>query len=79
MGVDLSNDQPGAFAGYVDAIGLAGSPFRWTVDQDGSLARRFGVVDLNSTVFVDSSGKVRFVNSGPQDTATLSAQLSQLS
>jgi hypothetical protein len=50
----------------------------WTIDQDGSLARRFGIASLSSTVFVDSVGKVRFTNSGDQDEQTLSAQLSQL-
>lgn len=78
VGVDLSADEPTTFARYIDAIGLTGSPFLWTIDHDGSLARRFGVVSLSSTVFVDSSGKVRFVNSGAKDAATLRAQLSQL-
>jgi thiol-disulfide isomerase/thioredoxin len=79
VGVDLANDQPGDFAAYVDAIGLGDSPFLWTVDEDGSLARRFGVVNLSSTVFVDGAGNVRFLNPGPVDAATLSTQLSQLS
>jgi peroxiredoxin len=79
VGVDLSNDQPGDFATYVDAIGLGDSPFLWTVDQDGSLARRFGVVNLSSTVFLDGAGKVRFLNPGAVDAPTLSTQLSQLS
>jgi len=51
----------------------------WTIDQDGALARRFGVVSLSSSVFVTSDGQVRFVDSGPQDAQTLAAQLSQLS
>lgn len=78
VGVDLSNDSRAEFASYVAAIGLAGSPFVWTIDQDGSLARRFGIVSLSSTVMIDSGGRVRFANSRPQDAQTLSAQLSQL-
>ena len=79
VGVDLTNDKPADFAGYISAIGLAESRFMWTIDQDGALARRFGVVSLSSSVFVTSDGQVRFVNSGPQDAQTLAAQLSQLS
>jgi thiol-disulfide isomerase/thioredoxin len=78
VGVDLRNDSPANFASYVAAIGLGNSPFVWTIDQDGSLARLFGIASLSSTVFVDSGGKVRFTNSGDQDEQTLSAQLSQL-
>lgn len=79
VGVDLTNDKPADFAAYVTAIGLAQSRFMWTIDQDGALARRFGVVSLRSSVFVTSDGHVPFVNSGPQDAQTLAAQLSQLS
>lgn len=79
VGVDLTNGKPVDFAAYIRAIGLAKSQFIWTIDQDGALARRFGVVSLSSSVFVTSDGQVRFVNSGPQDEQTLAAQLSQLS
>ena len=79
VGVDLSNDNPADFVAYISAIGLAESVFMWTVDQDGSLARRYGIVSLSSSVFISSDGHVRFVNSGPQDAQTLDAQLGQLS
>ena len=78
VGVDLTNDNATDFAAYITAIGLADSQFMWTVDQDGSLARRFGIVSLSSSVFISSDGRVRFINSGPQDAQTLSAQLGQL-
>ena len=79
VGVDLTNDKPSSFASWVREIGLAGLPFVWTIDRDGSLARRYGIVSLGSTVFVGSDGRVRFVNPGPADPQTLSNQLSQLS
>ena len=79
VGVDLINDKPADFARYIRAIGLAGSQFMWTIDKDGSLARLYGIVSLSSSVFIASDGKVRFVNSGPQDPQTLASQLSQLS
>lgn len=79
VGVDLTNDKPADFAAYVTAIGLAQSRFMWTIDQDGALARRFGVLSLSSSVFATSDGQVRFVNSGPQDARTLAVQLGQLS
>ena len=78
VGVDLINDKPVDFASYIRAIGLAGSQFMWTIDKDGSLARLYGIVSLSSSVFIASDGKVRFVNSGPQDPQTLASQLSQL-
>lgn len=79
VGVDLINDKPSDFAAYVSAIGLAESRFIWTIDQDGGLARRFGIVNLSSSAFIASDGHVRFVNSGPQDPSTLGTQLGQLS
>lgn len=79
VGVDLTNNKPSDFAAYVSAIGLAKSQFMWTIDQDGTLARLYGIVSLSSSVFVSSDGHVRFVNSGPQDAQTLAAQLGQLS
>lgn len=78
VGVDLSNDSPAAFASYVAAVGLADGPFAWTIDQDGSLARRFGIASLSSTVMIDAGGRVRFINHGGRDAPTLSAQLGQL-
>lgn len=50
----------------------------WTIDENGGLGRRYGIVSLSSSVFVASDGQVRFVNSGPQDAQTLAAQLAQL-
>ena len=79
VGVDLTNNKTSDFAAYVTAIGLANSQFIWTIDQDGTLARLYGIVSLSSSVFVSSDGRVRFVNSGPQDAQTLAAQLGQLS
>ncbi len=79
VGVDLTNDKPSTFAAWVRDIGLAGSPFVWTIDRDGSLAQRYGIASLSSTVFIGSDGRVRFVNQGPADPPTLSNQLSQLS
>jgi len=79
VGVDLTNDKPSTFAAWVTEIGLSGSPFVWTIDRDGSLARRYGIASLSSTVFVSSDGRVRFTNQGPADPPTLSDELSQLS
>ncbi len=79
VGVDLTNDRPSTFAAWVREIGLAGSPFVWTIDRDASLAQRYGIASLSSTVFIGSDGRVRFVNQGPADPPTLSNQLSQLS
>lgn len=79
VGVDMDGgDAVSSLAGYVRAIGLQSSSFVWTIDGDGTLARRYGITDLSSTVFLDSSGRVRFVNQGPQDAGTYSGQLSQL-
>ena len=78
VGVDLSNDNPANFAAYITAIDLANSQFIWTIDQDGSFARRYGIVSLSSSVFINADGRVRFVNAGPADEQTLSGQLSQL-
>lgn len=79
VGVDLIDDKPVEFAGYIRAIGLAGSQFIWTIDKGGSLARLYGIVSLSSSVFIASDGKIRFLNSGPQDPQTLASQLGQLS
>lgn len=80
IGVDVwPQDLPGDFAAYLRAVGLASTPFVWTIDTDGSLARRYSVVALGSTVLVDSRGKVRFLNEGSTDSRTLAQQLSQLS
>jgi peroxiredoxin len=79
VGVDLTNDHSSDFAAYITAIGLADSQFVWTFDQDGSLAHRYGIVSLSSSVFVASDGRVRFTNTGPKDAQTLDAQLGQLS
>jgi len=79
VGVDLTNDKPSDFAGYICAIGLAESQFTWTIDEDGGLARRYGIASLSSSVFIGSDGRVRFVNAGPQDARTLDTQLGQLS
>ncbi len=78
VGVDLSRDQPADFATYVGEIGIDWTRFLWTVDADGSLARRYGVVELSSTVLIGGDGKVRFVNAGAQDAATLAGQISRL-
>lgn len=78
VGVDITNNKPSDFAAYIRSIGLAESQFIWTIDQDGGLARRYGIVILSSSVFIGSDGQVRFVNSGPQDAQTLAAQLGQL-
>jgi thiol-disulfide isomerase/thioredoxin len=79
VGVDLTNDTRSTFAAWVREIGLSESPFVWTIDSDGSLARRYGIASLSSTVFVGSDGRIRFTNQGPADPPTLSNQLSQLS
>lgn len=79
VGVDLTNDKPSDFDAYIRAIGLAESQFMWTIDEDGELARRYGIVSLSSSVFIGSDGRVRFVNAGPQDAQTLDTQLGQLS
>lgn len=78
VGVDLTNNNSSDFAAYISSIGLATSRFIWTIDTDGGLARRYGIVSLSSSVLVSSDGTVRFINSGPQDEQTLDAQLGQL-
>lgn len=79
VGVDMDGgDAASSLAAYVQAMGLQSSSFVWTIDGDGTLAHRYGITDLSSTVFLDSSGRVTFVNQGPRDAGTYAGQLGQL-
>lgn len=80
VGVDVaSQDSPGDFADWLRAQNLTSTRFIWTIDTGNNLVRRFGVSGLGTTVLVDSSGKVRFVNQGTRDSHALEQQLGQLS
>jgi thiol-disulfide isomerase/thioredoxin len=79
VGVDLnSKDSPAQFGGWLRDQGLASGRFLWTIDSYGSLGQRYQVVSLGTTVLVNSSGQVRFVNPGLSQESTFRQQLSQL-
>ena len=79
VGVDMSgSDTAQSLAAYVKAIGLESSGFAWTIDSDSTLTNRYGITSLSSTVFLDSSGRARFVNQGPAEAGTYAQQLSEL-
>lgn len=79
VGVDMDGgDAASSLADYVRRMDLQSSSFVWTIDRDGTLAHRYGIADLSSTVFIDSSGQVTFVNQGPRDAGTYACQLGQL-
>lgn len=79
VGVDLnSKDSPAQFAGWLRDQGLASGRFLWTIDSDGSLGQRYQVVSLGTTVLINSSGQVRFVNQGESQESTFRQQLSRL-
>ena len=80
VGIDMTgSDTAQPLAGYVQAMmGLESSRFVWMIDGDGTLTNRYGITSLSSTVFLDSSGRARFVNQGPADAGTYAQQLSEL-
>ena len=79
VGVDVSSqDLPADFAAWLGAQGLTSDRFIWTIDTGNNLTKRFGVAGLGTTVLVDSTGKVRFVNQGTTDGQLLARQLGQL-
>lgn len=79
VGVDVvGDDSPRDLSRWLQASGLASPMFVWTIDREGSLVRKFGVTHLGSSVLLDSSGRVRFVNQTSTDPAVLAKQLAQL-
>lgn len=79
VGVDVTGDDTTqSLAGYVQAMGLESGRFVWMIDSDSTLTNRYGITSLSSTVFLDSSGRARFVNQGPVDAGTYAQQLSEL-
>lgn len=79
VGVDMVGfDSPADLTGWLQASGVDSTTFVWTIDKDGTLVRRFGVANLGTSVLIDSSGRVRFVNPISIDPTVLSKQLAQL-
>lgn len=71
FGTDASAD----ISAWLQANDLDSTMVVWTIDKDGTLMRKFGVTSLETSVLVDSSGQVRFVNQGGTDPAVLAKQL----
>jgi peroxiredoxin len=53
-------------------------PFPVALDVRGKVRRRYGLIGVPMTVFVDSAGIVRAVNPGPMTTATLNRGLAAI-
>lgn len=80
VGVDMiGQENPRDLADYVNAVGIASSPFVWTVDTNATLTTKYQVVSLSSTVGIDNTGRVRFTNQGSVDGAQLLRQIAELS
>lgn len=79
VGVDMaSSDSPADLTGWLQASGADSTMFVWTIDKDGGLTRKFSVTSLGTSVLVDSSGRLRFVNQTSTDASLLANQLAQL-
>jgi len=79
VGIDMTgSDTAQSLAGYVQPMGLESGRFVWMIDSDSTLTNRYGITSLSSTVFLDSSGRARFVNQGPAEAGTYAQQLSEL-
>jgi hypothetical protein len=78
VGVDMSQDAPGDLAKYLKFIDVADSAFIWIVDTDSTITTRYQVSALSSSVGIDGSGKVQFLNQGPADQAQLLRQIAAL-
>jgi peroxiredoxin len=53
-------------------------PFPVALDTRGKVRRRYGLISLPTTVFVDSGGIVRAVHPGPMTTGTLNRGLATI-
>ncbi|HYU01900.1 MAG TPA: redoxin family protein [Gemmatimonadales bacterium] len=60
---------------FVDEFRL---PFPVALDERGKVRRRYGLIGVPSTVFVDSSGVVRAVHSGPMTHESLDQDLATI-
>ena len=60
---------------FVDELRL---PFPVALDDRGKVRRRYGLIGVPSTVFVDSSGVVRAVHSGPMTRQSLDQDLATI-
>jgi len=60
---------------FVDEFRL---PFPVALDERGKVRRRYGLIGVPSTVFVDSSGVVRAVHSGPMTHESLDQDLTTI-
>src|SRR2546425_7288697 len=60
---------------FVDEFRL---PFPVALDERGKVRRRYGLIGVPSTVFVDSSGVVRAVHSGPMTRESLDQDLATI-
>lgn len=79
VGVDIvAQDMPSILGSYLDAQGLADSPFIWTIDTDGALVSRYQVAALGTTVGIDRQGAVSFRNPDSADATALKTQLEAL-
>jgi hypothetical protein len=79
VGVDMTGDDtPQSLQSYVQAMGLESGSFVWMIDSASTLTNRYGITSLSSTVFLDSSGRARFVNQGPLDAGAYAQQLGGL-
>jgi peroxiredoxin len=67
-------DSPAALRRFADA---AGARYGFVHDNNGALTTAFGVRSLDTTVVVDSEGRIVFRDAGPTDQATLRRALSR--
>jgi peroxiredoxin len=67
-------DSPAALRRFAET---AGARYGFVHDKDGTLATAFGVRSLDTTVVVDSEGRIVFRDAVPTDQATLRRALSR--
>ena len=69
-------DSPGALAGFRDRY--VGAGLQWVFDADQTLTRAFGVTALDTTVLIDSSGRVAYRNTVSLSVAQLRQAIADL-
>lgn len=75
LGVDCCDDNRSAVPGFLQGIGVEGDFRLLAYDQDGHIARAYGLVGPPTTVFVDKDHVLRQVQIGPLTASTLEAGL----
>lgn len=75
LGVDCCDDNRSAVPGFLQGIGVEGDFRLLAYDQDGHIARAYGLVGPPTTVFVDKDHVLRQVQIGPLTATTLEAGL----